>query len=302
MLYSFVCPVTIASVCGVADRELMISLVKQAAENRPDIVVLPENWQQMRGEALDSPVNKELQALAKEHKVYIISSTYIREVDGLMYNTALLIDREGKIAGRYDKRYPYWNEITDDPDTNALPGTTPLVFDTDFGRLGIAICFDANFPQLWAEMAEQGAELVIWPSAYAAGTQLAAHALNHHYPIVTSTTSGHFSAFDIDGRRIAHTNGTQAHLEWITLDLDRCIFHENFNQEILHNLISSFDSPVELEYHHAEEQWLVVCARKEGVSAREACKKAGMEELRAYKQRSRLAIDKLRDQVPRKGL
>ena len=55
--------------------------------------------------------------------------------------------------------------------------------DCDFGKLAILICFDANFPSVWDEAARQGAELVIWPSAYGAGTQLAAHALNHHCPI-----------------------------------------------------------------------------------------------------------------------
>ena len=117
----------------------------------------------------------------------------------------MLIDRGGEIAGRYDKLYPYWSEF--EPDERGLacvPGRGDGVFDCDFGRIAIRICFDANFSNIWADAAERGAEQVLWSSAYGAGTQLMAHALNHHFPIVTSTLSGHCMAFDIDGERIVN--------------------------------------------------------------------------------------------------
>jgi predicted amidohydrolase len=293
-------PVTIASICGRADAELILALVREAASGAPDLIILPENWQHAMGEPIDSPTICTLRTTARESRVYIVDSVNIREADGRLYNSAILIDRKGEIAGRYDKAYPYWSEITDDPQTNTIPGSSKHVFDTDFGRLGLAICFDANFPELWADMAEQNAELVVWPSAYAAGMQLAAHALNYHYPIVTSSEEGVFLVFDIDGQRLVHTNSERAHIEWVTLDLDRCIFHENFNRDKLNTLLVREEA--ELEKHLQEEQWLVVRACKPDISARTACAEVGMEELRAYKRRSRLTIDEFRAKAaPSKG-
>ncbi|NLB39429.1 MAG: carbon-nitrogen hydrolase family protein [Clostridiales bacterium] len=293
MLRNPVRPVVIASICGMAAPDTMFDLVRQAAQAGPDLILLPENWQNLPEEPEDSAVIGELSAIAREHRVYILHASQLRLNTGQKVNSALLLDRQGDVASRYDKAYPYWSEFTDNPDTNTLPGDTPSVFATDFGMLGIAICFDVNFPHLWEAMDIAGAELVVWPSAYAAGTQLAAHALNHHYPIVSCTAEGSFHVFDLDGRTIRHTQNPHAHTEWITLDLDRCIFHENFNEDKLRALLDQPDCPVEVENHHREEQWYVLRSRN-GPSARETCARAGMEELRAYKHRSRIAIDAMR--------
>ena len=74
------------------------------------------------------------------------------------------------------------------------------VYDADFGKIGFAICYDVNFPEVWEMLAAGGAELVVWPSAYSGGRSLMAHAINHHY-IVTSTLEG-TAVFDIIGEEI----------------------------------------------------------------------------------------------------
>ena len=135
---------------------------------------------------------------------------------------------------------------------------------------------------------------MVWSSAYGAGRQLQAHALNHHYPIVTSTLSGNCMVFDINGQRLIDVHCDQPFVQWVTLDLDRCIFHENFNTEKLNELLSQPSPSVGVEEHWTEEQWIIVRSAKEGVSAREVCRQAGLEELRDYKRRSRAAIDAIR--------
>lgn len=293
MLSSPMRPVVIASICGLAAPDAMLGLAAEAAQAKPDLILLPENWQNLAEEPPDSPVIRALSAMAREHGVYILHASQLRLPAGQKVNAALLLNRQGETAGRYDKAYPYWSEFSGDARTTTRPGIAPGVFATDFGRLGIAICFDVNFPHVWEEMDLAGAELAVWPSAYAAGMQLAAHALNHHYPIVTCTAEGCFRVFDLDGRCIRHTDNPRAHTEWVTLDLDRCIFHENFNQEKLQALLARDDCPIEVENHRREEQWYLLRSRG-GQSARAACAHAGMEELRAYKRRSRQAIDGMR--------
>lgn len=283
--------VTVASFLGPWEEGRLMEKLQRTAGERPDIIILPETWQ---GKLLpmDAPIHQEMRQIAARHRVYIAQSVFLLE-SGKQYNSVLLFDRAGELCGRYDKAYPYWGELNAAPATQ--PGNSEAVFDCDFGKVGAAVCFDANFPQLWQRLADEGAELVIWPSAYAAGSQLQAHALNHHYPIVTATAPGDFIAVDIDGSFIKNIPG-KARVEKITLDLDRCIFHENFNTDLRDSLLKESDPKVVLEKELSQEQWFILRSARKEISAREVCRKAGMEELRAYKKRSLLMIDRLRGQ------
>ena len=295
----YIRPVTIASVCGAnATPDEMFELTRQAAKQHPDLILLSECWHYRGGPVeagIDHPMTKRIMALAKEFGVYIVHPLLMPDED-YDRNSALVIDRNGEIIGRYDKTYPYWPELVEEGKVGGnFPGALHQpVIDCDFGRIAVFICFDANFPDIWAYAAEQGAELVLWPSAYAAGRQLEAHALNNHYNIVSATSSGHCMAFDINGERIVNVRNESVYVQWITLDLDRCIFHENYNMDKLEKLLAEKPRRIEVEKHWPEEQWIIVRSAIAGVSAREVCREAGMEELRSYKLRSRDYIDNLR--------
>jgi predicted amidohydrolase len=144
-------------------------------------------------------------------------------------NSAVLLDRRGRIAAIYDKIYPFTPELAQRPPIH--PGQAVQVFPTGFGRLGLAICFDVNWAPLWERLSDLGAELVIWPSAYSAGRSLQARAIDFNYYIVSSTWVPDCLAFDIDGEQILHHRANRAHLNVtrLTLDLDRCLFHQDFN-------------------------------------------------------------------------
>ena len=179
----------------------ILKIVDAEGAKGTDIIVLPETW---RGdqllETIDGESITELSKLAKKHNTYIISPIE-RKVGVHHYNTAVILDRQGKVVGMYDKVYPYWGEFDLKPEVE--PGRTGApVFETDFGKIGIAICFDANFPEVWQELKNNKAEVVFWPSAYSAGLQLQAYALLYHYYIVTSTYTKDCQVFDITGQRI----------------------------------------------------------------------------------------------------
>ena len=281
-------PVSIACISGpLGNDEAFLHLAEEAATQKPDLIVMPEVWQGWEETDRISSLAR-LRAIAKAHHCYILHTT-ILEDGGASYNMALLIGRDGETAGRYDKVYPYWGELH-----QVKPGQPHPVMECDFGKIGVAICFDANFPSVWADAARQGAELMIWSSAYGAGMQLAAHALNHHFPIVTATLSGQSMAFDIDGQRTVNVWSDGHFVQWYEIDLDRCIFHENFNMDKLAALLAESPRRVEVEKHWKDEQWVVVRSAQAGQSARKICADAGMEELRSYKLRSQIEIDKMR--------
>ena len=165
------------------------------------------------------------------------------------------------------------------------------MFNTDFGKLGLAICFDVNFPEVWQRLADGGAELVLWCSAYSAGAQLGAYALLHHFYVVTATHTGDCQVYDLTGERVLDERGDGLHASRITLDLDRGIYHQNFNIEKRDKLLREHAGEVVQEKWLDREQWFVLRAARPGVSARNLARQYGLEELRDYVSRSRRAID-----------
>ena len=288
-------PVRIVSISfvekGLAE---IAALVDREAARGVDVVALPETWTGQAGhepETLTGPTITAMAALARKHRTYIVCP--IDRQDGARrVNTAVLLDRRGQVAGLYDKVYPYWSEFDVQPPM--APGLDAPVFETDFGRLGLAICFDANFPEVWQRLAEQGAELVIWPSAYSAGATLQAHALMHHYYIVTSTGARDCLVYDITGAQWFYERAEEINVSRITLDLDRGIYHQNFNLEKRDLLLSEHGAEVGQEAWLEREQWFVLRATRPGVSARALARAYGLEELRDYIARSRREIDALR--------
>jgi len=196
----------------------------------------------------------------------------------------------------YDKVYPFWSEWDAQPDLGC--GKEAPVYQADFGKVGFAICFDANFPEVWKRLADQGAELVIWSSAYSAGSTLQSHALINHYYIVTSTLKGDCLAYDITGEKILDEGADKPsggiHVSRITLDLDRTIHHVDFNSEKRDRLLKEHPDDVVLDKDLPREAWFVFKAKRPGVSARALVKQYGIEELREYINRSRKAMDERR--------
>jgi predicted amidohydrolase len=272
----------------------VLSVVDAEGARGADLIVLPETWRGQNDhtrESLAGPTLRELGKLAKKYSTYIVSP--IDRIDGdERLNSAVLLDRNGQVVGIYDKVYPYWAELEHAQPVKVAKNIP--VFETDFGRLGIAICFDVNFPELWQGLADRGAELVIWPSAYSAGSSLQAHAINHHYYVVSSTHLGDCQVFDITGEKILDERGDGIHVSRITLDLDRGIYHDNFNGEGKDNLLRERGDEVELEKALDREQWFVLRAKRPGASARKLAEFYGLEELRDYISRSRREMDKHR--------
>ena len=194
-------------------------------------------------------------------------------------NSAVLLDRGGDVAYVYDKVYPYWSEFDANPPVDVVE-SVPRVVETDFGRLGIAICFDVNFPDVWQALAEGGADLVVWPSAYSAGRALQAHALNHHYCILTSTFTRDCIVYDITGEEVLYEKSEGLHVTRTVLDLDRGIYHENFNIEPRDRLLAEHAGTIAMEQWLEREQWFVLRSLDPEVSARALARAYGLEELR----------------------
>jgi predicted amidohydrolase len=289
-------PVRIVSIGFAAKTPLheVARRVDEEGTHRPDVILLPETCRgqnEQSEEPLRGATVLAMAALAKKHNTWIAVPIDRRE-GGHRLNTIVFLDREGQVASTYDKIFPYWSEYDVKPAVS--PGREIMVHQTDFGRVGFATCFDVNFPEVWNQLAVKGAELVLWPSAYSAGTSLQAHALNHHYYIVTSTLLSDCIVYDITGERLLYESSKGINVSRISLDLDRSIYHENFNLEKRDKLLKEHPKDVIQEKHLEMEQWFVLKAARPSFSARELAQQYGLEELRSYIDRSRAAINKLR--------
>ncbi|MGA2206266.1 MAG: carbon-nitrogen hydrolase family protein [Terracidiphilus sp.] len=274
--------------------ERIVRHVDEEGSRGVDVIALPETCRGQNAsseEPLHGPTVTAMAALASIHRTYI--AVPIDRLDqNRRLNTVVFLDRTGHVAGVYNKLFPYWSEYGLHPPVS--PGGASEVFEADFGRIGFATCFDANFPEVWRRLSEQGAEVVVWPSAYSAGSSLQAHAINHHYYIVTSSATPDCIVYDITGERLLYESAKDVNVSRVTLDLDRGIYHQNFNLEKRDKLLKEHSQDVVQDKWMGLEQWFVLKAKRPGISARALARQYGLEELRHYIERSREAIDKRR--------
>jgi len=143
--------------------------------NRPDLIVLPEGcdlvstkdgaakarWIRLRGTA----VLEAMKAYAAQHRCYVVYSSDRERSDGRFANSSQLIDRKGEVIACYDKMFPTVGE-TGNADCPIVPGTEAVVAETDFGRVGFAICFDLNFDELKRKYAEKRPDIICFSSYF----------------------------------------------------------------------------------------------------------------------------------------
>ena len=140
--------------------------IKFAKKEYEDIVCFPESCVH-RKEILhfNHKLINDIKEECKKNSIWCIINEDMK-IDNKMYNTAILINRTGKIKGNYRKINLYG-------DTEGLnAGKRPKVFKTDFARIGIAICWDLAYPKLFRKMKMAGAEIVFCPSHWAYETKV----------------------------------------------------------------------------------------------------------------------------------
>ena len=141
-------------------------VIEKQAPKDADLILLPEGMTVVGNgrsyaevaEPLPGPSTRALGEIAKSRNAWIVAGLYERD-GAAIYNTAVLIDRQGRLAGRYRKVYLPREEV----EAGLTPGSEYPVFQTDFGRLGVMICWDVHYPDPARALALNGAELVVLP-------------------------------------------------------------------------------------------------------------------------------------------
>ena len=164
--------------------------------------------------------------MARRYKLYVVAGIYERDGPAV-YNTALLIDREGKVAGKYRKIHLPETEVSG----GLTPGKTYPVFKTDFGTIGIQICYDYTFPEAARSLVLQGAEIILLPiwgdvrgDGYEWDIVARARAIDNAVYLVASNYSNKRSfIINPNGRILADTGG-ESGMVMAEIDLDARTF------------------------------------------------------------------------------
>jgi len=162
-------------------------LLEEAHAADARLAVLPENFAFMGihdadklavGESLGGgPIQDFLAATAQRLGLWVIAGTIPLRVagDARVAAASLVYNAQGERVARYDKIHLFDVELPERAESyresaNMAPGKTPALIDTPIGRVGLAVCYDVRFPELFRNLSAQGAEVLVLPSAFTAPT------------------------------------------------------------------------------------------------------------------------------------
>lgn len=221
--------------------------------DKPDLIVVPEVCDRPAGLSLDrqrqyyqvrkNQVQDFFAKVARENHCYIIYAAHRCLPDGTWRNSSVLIDRNGEVAGVYNKNHPTIDEI----DNGILCGHDAPVIECDFGRVALAICFDLNFDELRLKHARARPDLILFSSMYHGGLMQAywAYSCRCHFVGAIAGQGTSSEIRDPLGRVLAATTNYFDYAV-ATVNLDCAVAHLDYNWERLRRLKAKYGPMVDI--------------------------------------------------------
>lgn len=162
--------------------------LQQAHEQEIELIILPENVAFMGKNETDKltiaesfgegKIQKTISSFAKKYNQWIVAGTIpIKTATNRVRSSCLVFDNKGRCVARYDKIHLFDVDVSDKEayleSATVEPGESIIVVDTPIGRLGLTVCYDVRFPELYHQLERKGAQLFAIPSAFTATTGLA---------------------------------------------------------------------------------------------------------------------------------
>ena len=221
----------------------------------PDLLLLPEhavtgggrsgtaNNAADKATAYTGPIEDFFSSYAKAHGCYIAVPMHEQRGDAC-YNSIILVDRSGERAGCYDKCFPVVDETWHGLEDGISPGKELPVFDCDFGRLGLQICFDMSNAAAWQQLEDADVDLVAWCTASPQTILPQARALQHGFWIVTATMRNNASVIqphtgfihqqitEANAVLVSEIDLNPLHLLWMPALRNGTVFTERFGDNV----------------------------------------------------------------------
>ena len=209
-----------------ANLEEATRLVELAASTGARIIALPEYFAIMglkdtdkvavREREGDGPIQQWLSETAAKHRVWLIGGSIPMEssVSGKVRNTCLVFDKEGRQVARYDKIHLFNMSLGTEnfsEERTIEPGNRVAVLDSPFGRIGLSICYDLRFPELYRAMGD--VDIILIPSAFTATTGKA-----HWEPLIRARAIENMAYVIAPAQGGYHVNGRETHGDSMIVD------------------------------------------------------------------------------------
>jgi predicted amidohydrolase len=154
------------------------ALLVEAADGAADLAVLPEMFAFMGparlraqiAEPVPGPITDRLAVLARDRSMWVLGGSVLEADDGRVFNTSVLFDRTGELVARYRKIHLFDAEPPGQPPIRESEtfsaGEELVTHETEFGRIGLTICYDLRFPELYRGLMALGAEVLTVPAQF----------------------------------------------------------------------------------------------------------------------------------------
>jgi predicted amidohydrolase len=189
------------------------------------------------------------------------------------------VDRSGDVLGRYDKMFPTVSEL----EKGVVPGTEAPVFETDFGRVGMLICFDLNFREVHESLARGKPDVVVFSSMYRGGLQAQALAYELGAFVVTSVGTELGLIIDRCGRILKES--TYEGLAVAPINTNSVALHMDFNWGKMDAMLAKYGPALTFDYHTREAFYVIESTAERDIG--ELVKEFDLEPADAYWARSR---------------
>ncbi len=272
-------------------KEILL-LLRKASLDKPDIICLPEcspflglSVEDMvkNAEEIPGAIFTKIASFAKENSTHIIFPI-IRKEGNKIYNSAVLISRDGEYVGSYNKIHPTIGEI----EAGVTPGVEAGAFKLELGRIGVAICFDLNFEDVISRLAEDMVRVVFFSSMYPGGLQLKIWAFNYGVYMVSSIAGDRGSVIINPLGRVLAVSSSYQPVICCDVNLDYEILHLDYNYEKMDLVKEKYGSKISFEVARPEAVFLI-SSEAEEITVKNVIEEFGLETRKEYFKRASVA-------------
>ena len=267
--------------------------LRQVLPDKPDLIVLPEACDRPGGltpkdqfeyyKTRKKQVWDFFASVAKENQCYIVFGTKWQDDDGNLRNSSILLNRQGNVAGIYNKNFPTIGEI----ESGIVPGKEAPVFQCDFGTVACVICYDLNFTELCDRYADKQPDILLFSSMYHGGLMQSYWAYQCRSFFVGATG---FREIPSEIRNplgeVVASNTNYFDFVVKTINLDQTVAHLDYNWGKLRELKKKYGKKV-IVSDPGKLGPVLITSEHESVSAKEMAEEFGIELIDSYFDRSR---------------